>query len=566
MASTNQSTSEILRLFPHVPVNVPSTQSSLKRGASRTQPYLKDVQFPYGCGKEQIARQHEFDTTSSSVLTSSTTSGSPSYNLSPEQWQILDEVADKFSEVPLGVIVTTLELLRSRAAALKDSQSCARASSLYRENFDGRYISSPAFCQVPIVAANENLHSVDVRATQGNGKIRTSGQQPSRYSNASLSTTSSYRPESLFSFISNTSSRSSIHEETGQSSSGRYVEQGNSQKRKASGGEDAASFWSSRKQLDKESLVEQTSSDAKYYTCSDCFKTFTSKSSVTRHRVEVHDNNAGYSCPPAGLTSMTNLGAECVLCSEPRPDVDHFLTVHHFADCHGKAELGSARCFKRRTDFAKHMEIHGVDKDSPAFKRWARNVKNKGAWGCGFCVSTHYAWPQFQQHLRDHLRAGPYSLWWDHSMVIKGLLSQPFLSTALAELLGGSLDRLQRDPSLTWLEVNSEALQAKLEERREPDRAAACAQNLVREAFQLINTNQPAFTALTGTIPGALEDIQHDFYAVQPTWDGRATLDFNMDSPTLPAHVFSFAQELDNFRLDDNSFEGSAIMFNHPSS
>ena len=116
MASTIQSTSEILRLFPRVPVNVPPSQSTLKRRASRTQPYRKDVQFPCKLGKEQIARQHEFDTTSSSVLASSTTFGSPSHNLTPEQWQILDEVCDKFSEVPLGVIVTTLELLRSRAA------------------------------------------------------------------------------------------------------------------------------------------------------------------------------------------------------------------------------------------------------------------------------------------------------------------------------------------------------------------------------------------------------------------------------------------------------------------
>ncbi|MCJ1419308.1 hypothetical protein MMC32_005662 [Xylographa parallela] len=251
---------------------------------------------------------------------------------------------------------------------------------------------------------------------------------------------------------------------------------------------------------------------------------------------------------------MTGSGAECALCSEPGSDVDHFLGVHHFADCHGKAELGSAQCFKRRSDFAKHVEIHGVDKDSPAFKRWARNVKNKGAWGCGFCVSTHYTWPKFLQHLRDHLRAGPDSFWWDHSMVIKGLLSQPFLSKALANLLGGSRDRLQRDSSLTWLKVNGEALQAKLEERREPDRAAACAQNLVEEAFELINTNQPPVTALAITIPDATEDRQHDFHAVQPTWDGRATPDFNMDSPTLPPHVFSFAQDLDNFRLDNNKF------------
>ncbi|MCJ1391924.1 hypothetical protein MMC18_004791 [Xylographa bjoerkii] len=286
----------------------------------------------------------------------------------------------------------------------------------------------------------------------------------------------------MFSFVSNPSSRSSIYEEIGQGSSGRFVEQGNPQKRKASHGEDAATFRSSRRQLDQESPIEQTSSDAKCYTCPDCYKAFSSKSSVKRHRDEVHDNNAGYSCPPAGLTSMTNLGAECALCSKLSPDDEHFLTVHRFADCHEKAELGAPRGFKRRSDFAKHMETHGVDKETRVFKRWARNAKNKGAWGCGFCVSTHYTWPNFQQHLQDHLRSKPYSLRWDHSMVIKGLLSQPFMSKALAHLSGGSLDRLHQIPSLTWSELNSEALQAKLEERREPARAAACAHNLIQEA------------------------------------------------------------------------------------
>ena len=405
-----------------------------------------------------------------------------------------------------------------------------------------------------------------MRPTQGNKEISRSGQQSSRYSGASVSTTSSNRPESLFSFISNPSSRSSIYEEIGQRSSRRYVEQGNPQKRKASHGEEATSFRSTRKQLEQESPIERTSSNSKYYTCSDCFKTFTSKSSVTRHKDEVHNNNAGYSCPPAGLTSRTSSGPECAICSKPNPDVEHFFLVHHFANCNGEAEPGSRRYFKRRIDFAKHMETHGVDKDSLVFGRWARNSKNKGVWGCGFCVSTYYSWPKFQQHLLDHLRADPYSLLWDHSTVIKSLLLQPFLSEALISFLGRSLDGIHQDSSLTWLEVSSEVLQAKLEERRDPVRAAACAPSLVREAFELIDNAKSSFTALTVTAEGAAEGGLRDTNAVQLTWDGQGTLDFNMDSPTLPPHVFGFAQDLDNFRLNDSMLKNPAIMFNHPSS
>ncbi|MCJ1281456.1 hypothetical protein MMC26_000775, partial [Xylographa opegraphella] len=423
--------------------------------------------------------------------------------------------------------------------------------------------SRPVSYQVPIDAANDRLNIADVWATQGTGVISRRNRQSSRYSNASLSTASSNRPESLFSFISNPSSRSSTYNENGQESSGLYIEPWSSQKRKAFHDEDAAPVRSSRKQLEQKSLMERTSSEAKCYTCSDCFKTFTSKSSLTRHGDEVHNNYAGYSCPPAGVTSMTNIGAECALCSEPNPDPEHFLTAHHFADCHGKAELGSPRCFKRRSDFAKHMETHGVDKDSLAFKRWARNGKNKEAWGCGFCISTHHTWSKFQQHLRDHLRANPYTLWWDHSMVIKGLLSRPFMSNALVHWLGGSRNRLRREPSFTWSEGNSEALQAKLEERRDPARAAACAQNLVREAMQF-STDTPPPAAPASSISGTTEDLQHHFLRAQPTWDGRGTSDFNVDSPTLPPYVFGFAQDVDHFRLDDTAYEGPLLMCNHP--
>ncbi|MCJ1381827.1 hypothetical protein MMC17_004938 [Xylographa soralifera] len=565
MASANQSTSEILRLFPRVPVDVPSSQSTLKRAASRTQPYPKDVQLPCGRANDYIARQHELETASSSIQASSTASRIQSHNLLPEQWQILDQVCDKFSEVPLGVIMTTLELLRSRAAGKQRAHVIRKHRK--STNFIFQHLKAASRMQSPHLGNKEVsiVFTLQAQRFTKSQPFQTTTCIQWTYSNASLSTASSNRPASLFSFVSNPSSRSSLHEETGQGASGRYVEQVNSQKRKTSHGEDVASSWSSRKQLNQESPIEQTSSDAKYYFCPDCFKPFTSKSSVTRHQDEVHHNHAGYSCPPAGLTSMTNSGAECALCSKPSPDVEHFLTVHHFADCHNKAELGSPRCFKRRSDFAKHMETHGVDKDSSAFNRWARNSKNKGAWGCGFCISTHYTWPTYQQHLQDHVRADPFCLGWDHSMVIKGLLSQPFLSKALAYLLGGSTDRLLRNPSLTWSEAISDALQAKLEERRESARAAACAQSLVREAFELINTNKPQSAALFATIPGATGDLQHDFYDVQPAWGGQDLLDFNMDSPTLPPHVFGFTQDMDNFRLDDSTFEGPAKMFNHSS-
>ena len=40
-----------------------------------------------------------------------------------------------------------------------------------------------------------------------------------------------------------------------------------------------------------------------------------------------HENNAGYSCSPAGLTDMTNSGPECALRFKLNPDVKLFFTI-----------------------------------------------------------------------------------------------------------------------------------------------------------------------------------------------------------------------------------------------
>ncbi|MCJ1474397.1 hypothetical protein MMC13_003055 [Lambiella insularis] len=499
MASKEYSSDEIIRRFPLVPSYPPSASSHLKRVASNSQPDARDAQRPFQHTENFLLREHDLEPHQCRLELKPATSYD-SHQLSPEQWQLLDQLCAQLADVPTSVVVNAIELLRSQAAA------CSQRSSLSSQKIPERYVSRfvPATGPQPsLVLSSDRSCTLDIPSDEKSSK---SSLPTSRLSNTSYSTPSSSRPGSLsaVSFTSKHTSRTSISEGTFQDPS-QYIESDGGPSIRTSLFQAMQLNSPQRLRLSQDLSTEQTNIGSKVYSCSNCYKSFTSKSSLSRHEDEVHKPKGGYFCPPAGLITKSESGGQCAICMEDNLNKDHFLQVHNFADCCDKAERGIMRCFKRRSEFAKHIEIHGVQKDSLAFRRWVRYGKHKAAWGCGFCVTNFFsAWPDLQQHLQGHLQSGFQELQWDHSKVIRGLLTQPFVSKALGQRLAVA-HRMGHFPSLTWSEDSSEPLQTKLEEKREPHRAAASAQDLIREAFELMPLDHdasPMYNMLPITIRG----------------------------------------------------------------
>ena len=147
-----------------------------------------------------------------------------------------------------------------------------------------------------------------------------------------------------------------------------------------------------------------------------------------------------YSCIPQERLVYKEDGPRCAFCNFPHPDPIHLNT--HVTECLGKK-------FSRKHTFINHLKKeHGVRDGSAIAGQFEYTVDQK-YFACGFCVfcgslnelanhvdANHY---KFSQHIRD----------WDDDKVIRGLLSQPVVTT------NQTIEHLERQDVISPLSFNS---------------------------------------------------------------------------------------------------------------
>ena len=98
-----------------------------------------------------------------------------------------------------------------------------------------------------------------------------------------------------------------------------------------------------------------------------------------------------------------------------------------------------------------HKNAHGCT-TCPHADRVVQYTRRKQAWACGFCGGFLASRDRYFDHVARHYEDGCTKAHWNHSLVIYGLLHQPYITHAWKELypaLYGHLPREQQ-PVLEW--------------------------------------------------------------------------------------------------------------------
>ncbi|KAI4289507.1 MAG: hypothetical protein L6R35_001222 [Caloplaca aegaea] len=221
------------------------------------------------------------------------------------------------------------------------------------------------------------------------------------------------------------------------------------------------------------------------YKCTGCPKSFKSMQTWSRHEKEDHEK-IYYPCMPNGAIEITIHGRECALCGQ-KPTEEH-LRSHNIEPCTQRKHV-----FKRSYELKQHLESHGVAKKSKLSEilvtKW-QQAPDKRAWACGFCKDLFLSLTDFHKHIAvQHYERGE-DREWEHTKVILGLLSQPFVADAWQRLLASRF-RVQK-LSCKWKRSKTGSLQFRLELGQEPGEflaqaALECAnydRSLLHETFR----------------------------------------------------------------------------------
>ncbi|KAK0632949.1 hypothetical protein B0T14DRAFT_505498 [Immersiella caudata] len=98
-----------------------------------------------------------------------------------------------------------------------------------------------------------------------------------------------------------------------------------------------------------------------------------------------------------------------------------------------------------------HKNAHGCT-TCPHADRVVQYTQRKQAWACGFCGGFLASRDRYFDHVARHYEDGCNKLHWNHSLVIYGLLHQPYITNAWKELYPSLYGHLPRDqqPVLEW--------------------------------------------------------------------------------------------------------------------
>ena len=97
--------------------------------------------------------------------------------------------------------------------------------------------------------------------------------------------------------------------------------------------------------------------------------------------------------------------------------------------------------WKRRDGMVSHLEkVHGYHDKTEACKKADsfRKSSEKQFWSCGFCPFRFTLWKERVAHIGQHFEKGATLNGWSLTIEIQGLLCQPMVATAWAQILAGN--------------------------------------------------------------------------------------------------------------------------------
>ena len=314
-------------------------------------------------------------------------------------------------------------------------------------------------------------------------------------------------------------------------------------------------------QPDSQSVAGRTTNNDPLVKCKICAQTFKDMAILKKHRKEMHERDAEYFCPCVGLITKSQQGGYCAICGPKAvmPDLDHFVTKHHYGECWDKATSGTWKVKRRNGEFLKHLRSHdiGLTDGDPLVERILRFGSKKGAYGCGLCAKLLLGWGARQDHMKQHLRQTMkfVDLQWDHSMVIRNLLSQDFIAPAWKDFLD-KLNSTGISPSLEWSEHDSRDLQAKLESRRDRETAPSVAA-LIQQAYKCMSRDSGPSVTVGSTGPVNREKVASTtLYAGQLHWPAHKQATLTSNDSTQPS------QGSMHLELSTNSLNDEYSLFN----
>ena len=195
------------------------------------------------------------------------------------------------------------------------------------------------------------------------------------------------------------------------------------------------------------------------YVCTSCETKFIRKSDWKQHEERLHERRNQWRCPDCNLD-----------------------------------QLWSRNQFKQH-----HKQAHGCE-NCPHADKAVIPLRQRTAWGCGFCGQLHHDWEERCQHVAQHYDKGMTKKEWKHSMVIWGLLHQADIHPTWREFLHqkhGS--RPNPRPSYSWdkkssgrsHEVDQQGQHTRLQDMLEYGGEPRDAMAIVQKAYELGHIASP---------------------------------------------------------------------------
>ncbi len=184
---------------------------------------------------------------------------------------------------------------------------------------------------------------------------------------------------------------------------------------------------------------------------------FTTHDGFAKHEKE-HDSC--YVFLPQGPIEETPWGLQCALCETKNPSKAH-LEYHNILQYDGW--LGKSITRSRKGNFEELLKKHKASDEmiKILLNKW-RDVQNKKAYSCGFCISIFRKLSDRTSHIdREHFAKGKHIDDWDNTIVIKGLLLQREVKQECLRLF--SVDPTVMETKISWPPSVIDDLQLRLE-------------------------------------------------------------------------------------------------------
>ena len=185
---------------------------------------------------------------------------------------------------------------------------------------------------------------------------------------------------------------------------------------------------------------------------------FTTYSGFAKHENE-HDSC--YIFLPQGPIEETPWGLQCALCETKNPSKAH-LEYHNILKYDGW--LGKSITRSRKGNFEELLKKHKASDEmiKILLNKW-RDVQNKKAYSCGFCISIFSKLSDRTSHIdREHFAKGMHIDDWENTIVIKGLLLQPEVKQECLRLFR-PVDPTVMETRISWPPSVIDDLQLRLE-------------------------------------------------------------------------------------------------------